>query len=80
MPSRVYRFGPFRYDCGQRLSFERMRWSACAQVAETLRVLLERHGAVVEKAELMREVLPIRPLKRSVASGQPSRECARHWR
>ena len=28
------------------------------KVAETLRVLLERHGTVVEKAELMREVWP----------------------
>jgi len=55
----VYRFGPFRYDCGQRLLFRGDKMVPLAlKVAETLRVLLERHGAVVEKAELMREVWP----------------------
>jgi DNA-binding winged helix-turn-helix (wHTH) protein/TolB-like protein len=55
----VYRFGPFRYDCGQRLLFREDDMVPLApKVAETLRVLLERHGTVVEKAELMREVWP----------------------
>jgi DNA-binding winged helix-turn-helix (wHTH) protein/TolB-like protein len=55
----VYRFGPFRYDCGQRLLFREDETVPLApKVAETLRVLLERHGTVVEKAELMREVWP----------------------
>ncbi len=54
-----YRFGPFRYDCGQRLLFRDSEMVPLApKVAETLHVLLERHGTVVEKAELMREVWP----------------------
>jgi len=55
----VYRFGPFRYDCGQRLLFRDDETVPLApKVSETLRVLLERHGTVVEKAELLREVWP----------------------
>jgi len=54
-----YRFGPFRYDSGQRLLFREGEMVPLApKVGETLRVLLERHGTVVEKAELMREVWP----------------------
>jgi DNA-binding winged helix-turn-helix (wHTH) protein/TolB-like protein len=52
-------FGPFRYDWEQRLLFREGETVPLApKVAETLRVLLERHGTVVEKAELMREVWP----------------------
>jgi DNA-binding winged helix-turn-helix (wHTH) protein/TolB-like protein len=55
----VYRFGPFRFDSGQRLLFRDVEVVPLPpKVAETLRVLLERHGKVVEKAELMREVWP----------------------
>lgn len=55
----VYRFGPFRYDSGQRLLFRGSETVPLApKVEETLRVLLERPGTVVEKAELMREVWP----------------------
>jgi DNA-binding winged helix-turn-helix (wHTH) protein/TolB-like protein len=55
----VYCFGPFRYDSGQRLLFREDETVPLApKVGETLRVLLERHGTVVEKAELMREVWP----------------------
>jgi DNA-binding winged helix-turn-helix (wHTH) protein/TolB-like protein len=55
----VYRFGPFRYDAGQRLLFRDEETVPLApKVTETLRVLLERRGTVVEKAELMREVWP----------------------
>ena len=55
----VFRFGPFRYDSGQRLLFREDEIVPLApKVGETLRVLLERHGTVVEKAELMREVWP----------------------
>jgi DNA-binding winged helix-turn-helix (wHTH) protein/TolB-like protein len=55
----VFRFGPFRYDSGQRLLFREDETVPLApKVGETLRVLLERHGTVVEKAELMREVWP----------------------
>jgi len=52
-------FGPFRYDWEQRLLFRDGETVLLApKVAETLRVLLERHGTVVEKAELMRAVWP----------------------
>jgi DNA-binding winged helix-turn-helix (wHTH) protein/TolB-like protein len=52
-------FGPFRYDWEQRLLFRDGEMVPLApKVVETLRVLLERHGAVVEKAELMRAVWP----------------------
>jgi DNA-binding winged helix-turn-helix (wHTH) protein/TolB-like protein len=55
----VYRFGPFRYDTGQRLLFRENETVPLApKVGETLRVLLERHGTVVERAELLREVWP----------------------
>jgi DNA-binding winged helix-turn-helix (wHTH) protein/TolB-like protein len=52
-------FGPFRYDWEQRLLFRDGEMVPLApKVAETLRVLLERHGTVVERAELMRAVWP----------------------
>jgi DNA-binding winged helix-turn-helix (wHTH) protein/TolB-like protein len=52
-------FGPFRYDWEQRLLFRDGEMVPLApKVGETLRVLLERHGTVVEKAELMRAVWP----------------------
>ena len=54
-----YRFGPFCYDSRQRLLFRDNETVPLApKVGETLRVLLERHGSVVEKAELMRKVWP----------------------
>ena len=56
---REYCFGPFRYDWEQRLLFREGETVLLAhKVGETLRVLLERHGTVVEKAELMRAVWP----------------------
>jgi len=56
---RATSFGPFRYDWEQRLLFREGETVPLApKVGETLRVLLERHGTVVEKAELMREVWP----------------------
>ena len=55
----VYCFGPFHYDSAQRLLFREDEMVPLApKLSETLRVLLERHGRVVEKAELMREVWP----------------------
>ena len=52
-------FGPFRYDWEQRLLFREGETVPLApKVGETLRVLLERRGTVVEKAELMRAVWP----------------------
>jgi len=58
-PGPVYVFGPFRYDAGQRLLFREGQLVAVAPKAlETLQVLLERGGRVVDKAELMRLVWP----------------------
>jgi DNA-binding winged helix-turn-helix (wHTH) protein/TolB-like protein len=55
----IYRFGPFRYDSGQRLLFRDEAVVPLApKVAETLRVLLERHGTVLAKADIMAEVWP----------------------
>jgi DNA-binding winged helix-turn-helix (wHTH) protein/TolB-like protein len=55
----TYQFGPFRYDAGQRLLF---RGGALVPLVpkalETLHVLLERRGSVVEKSELMKLVWP----------------------
>lgn len=54
-----YHFGPFHYDPAQRLLFRESEIVPLApKVADTLRVLLERHGRVVERAELMQEVWP----------------------
>lgn len=55
----VYRFGPFRYDAAQRLLFRDNELVAVAPKAvDTLQVLLERRGRVVDKAELMKLVWP----------------------
>ena len=57
-PSKpVYRFGPFRYDAEARLLFREDEIVPLQpKVAETLQVLLERRGKLVEKAELMKLV------------------------
>jgi DNA-binding winged helix-turn-helix (wHTH) protein/TolB-like protein len=55
----VYEFAGFRYDSEQRLLFRDGELVALLpKVAYTLHVLLERHGRVVEKPELMRLVWP----------------------
>lgn len=55
----TYSFGPFRYDPHQRLLFREDELVPLVPKAlETLHVLLERRGSVVEKAELMRLVWP----------------------
>ena len=55
----VYEFGQFRYDPAQRLLF---RGAAIVpllpKVADTLHVLIERRGEVVDKAELMKLLWP----------------------
>jgi DNA-binding winged helix-turn-helix (wHTH) protein/TolB-like protein len=57
--ARVCEFGPFRYDPAQRLLFRGGEVVALAPKAiDTLHVLIERRGQVVEKAELMRLVWP----------------------
>jgi len=55
----IFEFGPFRYDSEQRLLFRGdERVPLVPKAAETLQVLLERRGKVVEKAELMKLVWP----------------------
>jgi DNA-binding winged helix-turn-helix (wHTH) protein/TolB-like protein len=57
--SRVYHFGPFHYDAEQRLLFREGEVVPLVPKAiETLHVLLERRGRVVEKADLMKLVWP----------------------
>ena len=59
-PSKpVYEFGPFRYDTAQRLLFRSAETVPLPpKAAETLEVLLDRRGRVVDKAELMTLVWP----------------------
>ena len=55
----VRAFGPFRYDPEQRLLFRAGAIVPLVPKAiDTLHVLLERHGRVVEKHELMQLVWP----------------------
>src|ERR1017187_164140 len=55
----LYEFGPFRYDAAQRLLFRGGDLVPLVPKAlETLHVLLERRGSLVEKSELMKLVWP----------------------
>lgn len=55
----IYEFGSFRYDAGQRLLFRGAELVPLVRKAvDTLHVLLERRGQVVEKSELMKLVWP----------------------
>lgn len=55
----TYRFGPFRYDAEQRLLFQGEQLvSVEPKALETLHVLLEHQGRVVEKPRLMELVWP----------------------
>jgi DNA-binding winged helix-turn-helix (wHTH) protein/TolB-like protein len=58
-PEAGYQFGPFHYDPRQHLLFRDGQLVALMpKVADTLQVLLERSGEVVEKSELMKLVWP----------------------
>jgi DNA-binding winged helix-turn-helix (wHTH) protein/TolB-like protein len=55
----VYGFGPFRYDAAQRLLFRDGELVPLMPKAlETLQVLLDRRGRVVDKSQLMKLVWP----------------------
>jgi len=55
----TYEFGPFRYDAGQRLLFRGGEIVPLVPKAlDTLQVLLERRGCVVEKSDLLKLVWP----------------------
>jgi DNA-binding winged helix-turn-helix (wHTH) protein len=55
----VYKFGPFRLEVGEhRLVREGRSVPLTGKAFETLRVLVERHGSVVSKRDLMNAVWP----------------------
>jgi DNA-binding winged helix-turn-helix (wHTH) protein/TolB-like protein len=57
--SRVYEFGPFHYDAGQRLLFrDDALVPLVPKAIDTLHVLVERRGRIVDKADLMKLVWP----------------------
>jgi pimeloyl-ACP methyl ester carboxylesterase/DNA-binding winged helix-turn-helix (wHTH) protein len=59
MKEAVYRFGPFRLDAAQGLLYAGGREVVLTPKAfDTLRVLVEKAGAVVSKSELMDSVWP----------------------
>jgi Tol biopolymer transport system component/DNA-binding winged helix-turn-helix (wHTH) protein len=56
---RIYEFGPFRLDAAQRILWQGDHLVPLTpKVLETLLVLVESHGRLVEKAELMDKVWP----------------------
>src|SRR4051812_13443707 len=55
----VYGFGPFRYDAGQRLLFrDGTLVPLVPKAVDTLHVLLQHHGHIVDKPDLMKLVWP----------------------
>ena len=57
--NRVYLFGPFRLDTGERTLYrEGQPVALTPKLAATLIALVEKHGHIVEKAELMQSVWP----------------------
>lgn len=55
----IYEFGRFRYDAAQRLLFrDGSLIPLTPKAVETLRVLIERRGRIVEKGELLQLVWP----------------------
>lgn len=55
----VYAFGAFRYDAQQRLLFRDGKLIPLVPKAtDTLHVLIENHGRIMEKGELMRLIWP----------------------
>jgi len=54
-----YQFGPYRYDAEQRLLFrEGQAVPLVPKAIDTLHVLLEQRGRIVEKADLIKRVWP----------------------
>ena len=59
MPGGGYRFGPFRFAIGERIFYRGVDpFPLTPKAAETLYHLLDRHGALIEKSELMQLVWP----------------------
>jgi Tol biopolymer transport system component/DNA-binding winged helix-turn-helix (wHTH) protein len=58
-PKHFYEFGPFRLDAGERVLLRDGQIVPLQpKVFETLRALVERHGHVMDKDELLRRVWP----------------------
>lgn len=58
-PGRRYRFGSFQIDCGERVLFrDREPVTLTGKAFDTLLALVERHGHVVGKRELMDRIWP----------------------
>jgi Tol biopolymer transport system component/DNA-binding winged helix-turn-helix (wHTH) protein len=59
LPNEFYEFGPFRVDVMERLLLRQgERIPLTPKAFDTLLILVERHGHIVEKNELMRLVWP----------------------
>src|SRR5882672_7591041 len=58
-PRRRYRFGSFQIDCGERVLFRDSEpVTLTGKAFDTLLALVERHGHVVGKRELMDRIWP----------------------
>jgi TolB-like protein/DNA-binding winged helix-turn-helix (wHTH) protein/Tfp pilus assembly protein PilF len=58
-PEKAYEFGPYQLDASQHLLFRRGQLiSLPPRATQTLVVLVENHGRLVEKEDLMRAVWP----------------------
>jgi DNA-binding winged helix-turn-helix (wHTH) protein/predicted ATPase len=59
MPDFIYRFGPFHLDIGERRLLRRNEIIPLrGKIFDTLRVLIENHGHLVRKEELLKAVWP----------------------
>jgi TolB-like protein/DNA-binding winged helix-turn-helix (wHTH) protein/Tfp pilus assembly protein PilF len=57
-PEKVYEFGPYRFDASQLLFRNGQLIALPPKATQTLRILVENHGRLVEKDDLMKEVWP----------------------
>ena len=58
-PEKAYEFGPYHLDASQHLLFRRGQLiSLPPKATQTLVILVENHGRLVEKEDLMKAVWP----------------------
>ena len=57
-PEKVYEFGPYRFDASQLLFRSGQLIALPPKATQTLKILVENHGRLVEKDDLMKEVWP----------------------
>ena len=58
-PQHSYEFGPYQLDTAERQLYRQgQRLQLTPKAFDTLAVLVERHGRLVEKDELMKAVWP----------------------